>query len=116
MLAFASGKMFKLKKIFCLIIVLLLLAPINAVYAAVEAPFSWEHSMNITTENQEEAFGKLVECFTKIWEKFRCIEDKNCLTFEDDHEIHTEQESVIVLLRKYISKSFIILLMSLMIV
>ena len=45
-----------------------------------------------------------------------CIEDKNCLTFEDDHEIHTEQESVIELLRKYISKSFIILLMSLMIV
>lgn len=28
-----------------------------------------------------------------------CIEDKNCLTFEDDHEIHTEQESVVVLLR-----------------
>ena len=38
-----------------------------------------------------------------------CIEDKNYWTFEDDPEIHTEQELVIVLLRKYISRNSLVI-------
>lgn len=37
------------------------------------------------------------------------IEDKNYWTFGDDPEIHTEQESVIILLRKYISRNSLVI-------